>query len=42
MSRTILIADEMRIESHFVGGTLGTFRQKHASVIPLKSFSTFL
>lgn len=43
MSRVILMADEMRIESNFVGGSLGTFRQKHTSMIAaLKTFSTLL
>lgn len=34
----------MRIESNFVGGSLGTFRPKnHVSIIAaLRSFSTFL
>lgn len=37
------MADEMRIESNFVGGSLGTFRQKHTSMIAaLKTFSTLL
>lgn len=43
MSRTILMADEMKIASNFIGGSLGTFRQKYISMIAaLKTFSTFL
>lgn len=43
MSRTILMASEMRIESNLVGVSLGTFRQKYTSKIAaLKTFSAFL
>lgn len=39
MSGAKLMADEMGIESKFVGGSLGTFRQNHISTIAaLRSF----
>lgn len=42
MSRTILITNEMRIYSNFVGGTLGTLRQKHALMIAALAKETII